>query len=119
MTRVNVFDVKAKLSEYLDRVERGERVVICRRNRPVAELRPIEATRTEPRPIGLGKGQIKILPSFFAPLPDDIVESFYPASDASDTDRLPTRVAEDQPRYGSKTPARVKRHTGSPRGRRR
>ena len=40
MFKVNVFEVKAKLSEYLDRAARGERIVICRHNKPVAELRP-------------------------------------------------------------------------------
>ena len=115
MTRVNVFDIKAKLSEYLDRVERGERVVICRRNRPVAELRPVETPRTEPRPIGLGKGQIEILPSFFEPLPDEIIDSFYPTSAA---DLLPTRVAEERPRYGAKAPGPVKHRAIPRRGRR-
>jgi prevent-host-death family protein len=115
MIKVNVVEVKARLSEYLDRVERGERVVICRRNRPVAELRPVEATRTEPRPIGGLEGQIQILPSFFEPLPDEIIDSFYPASAAA---QLPTRVAEERPRYGAKAPGSVKRRAIPKRGRR-
>ncbi len=40
MTEVGVFDAKNKLSELLDKVERGERVVITRRGKPVAELVP-------------------------------------------------------------------------------
>lgn len=40
MTEIGVFDAKNKLSELLDKVERGERVVITRRGRPVAELIP-------------------------------------------------------------------------------
>ena len=39
MIKVNVFEVKAKLSEYLDRAARGDRIVIYRHNKPVAELR--------------------------------------------------------------------------------
>ena len=77
MIKVNIFEAKAKLSEYLDRVAEGEQVVICKRNRPVAELRPVAAPRTEPRPIGGMEGQIEILPSFFDPLPDEVVDSFY------------------------------------------
>ena len=77
MIKANIVEIKAKLSEYLARVEQGERVVICNRNRPVAELRPIEPSRTEPRPIGGMEGQIEILPSFFDPLPDEVVDSFY------------------------------------------
>ena len=76
MTKVNVFEAKARLSEYLDRVELGELVVICRRNRPVAELRAISAARTTPRPIGGLKGRFTVAASFFEPLPDEIVETF-------------------------------------------
>ena len=70
MIVVNIHEVKAKLSEYLEAVERGERVMICRRNQPVAELRAVERKRTTPRPLGLAKGKIKILPSFFDPIFD-------------------------------------------------
>jgi prevent-host-death family protein len=55
MIRVNVFEAKAKLSEYLDQLARGERVVICRRNHPVAELVPNAAARANPRPVGGAK----------------------------------------------------------------
>jgi len=76
MIMVNIHEAKAKLSEFVDAVERGERVVICKRNHPVAELRPVEQKRTEARPLGLAKGQIKILPSFYEPMPDDWLDEF-------------------------------------------
>ena len=38
--RVNVGMVKEHLSSYITRVEKGERIMVCRRNRPVAELVP-------------------------------------------------------------------------------
>ena len=76
MIKVNIFEVKARLSEFLTRVELGETVVICKRNRPLAELRPIASVRTEPRPIGGMEGAIEILPSFFDPLPDELLDSF-------------------------------------------
>lgn len=73
MYKVNVFEVKAKLSEYLDRASRGERIVICRHNTPVAELRAVEGTRTEPRPIGPlpGRPTFDLPPSFFEALPQE------------------------------------------------
>jgi prevent-host-death family protein len=37
---VGAFEAKTKLSELLDRVERGEEVVITRHGRPVARLMP-------------------------------------------------------------------------------
>jgi antitoxin (DNA-binding transcriptional repressor) of toxin-antitoxin stability system len=82
MKMVNIHVIKARLSEYVDMVERGETIVLCRRNRPVAELRAIAVTRTEPRP--LGGTPIEVPDAFFEPLPDDIMTGFYgqPASSA-------------------------------------
>jgi prevent-host-death family protein len=77
MIKVNVFEAKARLSEYLDRVEQGERVVICRRNRPVAELRPMAASRTSPRPLGALKGRFDVPATFFEPLPEELIERFF------------------------------------------
>jgi prevent-host-death family protein len=76
MIMVNIHEAKAKLSEYLEAVARGERVMICKRNRPIAELRAVEPQRHEPRPIGLGKGQGSIPPEFFDPMPDDFLDAF-------------------------------------------
>jgi prevent-host-death family protein len=71
MIKANIFEIKAKLSEYLDRATRGERIVICRHNKPVAELRAVDEARTEPRPIGPlpGRPTFTIPASFFEPLP--------------------------------------------------
>jgi prevent-host-death family protein len=77
MNKVNIYEAKARLSEFIDAVERGERVVICRRNRPVAELRPIAAGRTAPRPIGAARGHVQIPAAFFDPLPNERVDDFY------------------------------------------
>jgi prevent-host-death family protein len=44
VTEVGAFEAKNKLSELLDRAERGERVVITRRGKPVAELVPVAQT---------------------------------------------------------------------------
>jgi prevent-host-death family protein len=73
MAKVNIFEVKARLSDYLERAAAGERIVICRHNHPIAELRPVAAERTEPRPVGPlpGRPTFKVSPSFFEPLGDD------------------------------------------------
>lgn len=76
MIVVNIHEAKAKLSEYLEAVAGGQRVVICKRNQPVAELRAVEATRTGPRPIGGAKGRLVVPDAFFDPLPDDILAGF-------------------------------------------
>ena len=41
MIMVNIFEAKAKLSEFIEATAQGERVLICKRNVPVAELRPV------------------------------------------------------------------------------
>jgi antitoxin (DNA-binding transcriptional repressor) of toxin-antitoxin stability system len=70
MKSVNVHEAKAHLSEYLAQVEAGETVVICRRNKPIAQA------RKAPRPIGLAEGSVKILPEFFGPLDDELLDLF-------------------------------------------
>jgi prevent-host-death family protein len=76
MKKVNIADAKARLSEYLEAVERGESIVICRRNRAVAELRPIAAQRTTPRPLGGAAGRLTVPAIFFEPLPDEVLDAF-------------------------------------------
>jgi len=76
MIVVNIAEAKAKLSEYLEALARGERVIIAKWNRPVAELKAIAAARSEPRPIGGARGAVTVLPSFFDPLPDEWLDAF-------------------------------------------
>jgi prevent-host-death family protein len=95
MIKVNIFEAKARLSEFLDAVAAGEQVIICKRNRPVAELKPIAAAHAGPRPVGGLKGQMSVPASFFDPLPDEFVEAFYPGSAPAAS--RPSRVAERGP----------------------
>lgn len=109
MSKANVFEVKAKLSEYLERAARGERIVICRHNRPIAELRAVVAVRVEPRPIGPlpGRPAFDLPASFFEPLSagemdlwDRVSASDPLAADAPKSRaRAASRVAESRKRY--------------------
>ena len=47
MAKVSAFEAKTRFGELLDRVSRGEEVVITRHDRPVARLVPEGAPRTE------------------------------------------------------------------------
>lgn len=76
MIRINVHEAKTHLSRYLEKVEDGETVIICRRNEPVAEIRPVRRRPPGPRPIGLAKGQFQVTEEFFKPLPDDMLKAF-------------------------------------------
>lgn len=76
MITINIHEAKTHLSHYLDEVEKGERVVVCKRNRPVAEIRPIAPRSAEKRPIGLAKGTFTVPDSFFDDLPDEAIGLF-------------------------------------------
>ena len=76
MIKVNIHDAKTHLSEYLDRLAKGETIILCKRNTPIAEIRPLPPTRQTKRPIGLAKNKLKIPKSFFKPLPDELVDAF-------------------------------------------
>ena len=75
MIRINVTEAKTHLSRYLKCVERGETVVLCRRNVPIAEIRPLPKRTREPRPVGIDRG-MTIPAAFFEPLPDDLLAAF-------------------------------------------
>ena len=40
MTRIGIKELKARLSEYVERARAGEMVVVTDRGKPVAELKP-------------------------------------------------------------------------------
>ena len=76
MVKVNIADAKARLAEYIKRVEEGETIILARRNQPVAELRPIPEKKRGPRPAGLCAGEFQVPPDFDEPLPEDVLEDF-------------------------------------------
>ena len=74
--KVNVHEAKTHLSRYLARVEAGETIILCRHNRPIAEVRPIkEKAKPRERVFGIDDG-FGVSPEFFGPLPDDILRIF-------------------------------------------
>jgi prevent-host-death family protein len=73
MSPVNVHEAKTHLSRLLQRVARGEEIVIARSGEPVAKLVPYAAPQREP---GRLRGKIRIAPDFDAPLPEEIARAF-------------------------------------------
>lgn len=76
MIKLNIHEAKTHLSEYLAKLEQGETIVLCKRNTPIAEIRPLPQQPSTPRPIGLAKDEFQLAQSFFEPLPDDIITAF-------------------------------------------
>jgi prevent-host-death family protein len=69
VTAINLHEAKAHLGKYLARVAKGEIIVLCERNRPVAELRPIPHPENgKPLRLGTLKGTVKVPEDFNAPL---------------------------------------------------
>ena len=76
MIRLNVHEAKTHLSRYLDQVEQGETVVLCRHNRPIAEIRRIEASPVQSRTLGTDRGKFMVGKEFFDPLPPALMAFF-------------------------------------------
>jgi prevent-host-death family protein len=108
MIKANTFEIKAKLSEYLERAARGERIVICRHNKPVAELRPIADAPVTPRTIGPipGRPTFDLPSSFFEPLADDELELWEGGAIAPSSAAVAPRVAERKASYQARRTAR-------------
>ena len=74
--RLNIDEAVTHLSSLVANLRPGDRIILCSRNREIAEIRPIVEPSDEPRSIDLGKGLAKIPDSFFEPLPDEILDRF-------------------------------------------
>jgi antitoxin (DNA-binding transcriptional repressor) of toxin-antitoxin stability system len=79
MISLNINEIKTHFSSFLAKVINGETVIVCKRNVPVAEIKPIATLPNKKRPIGLAGKEypdFKVSDAFFEPLPDDIVAAF-------------------------------------------
>ena len=77
MARVNIAEFKAKLSYFLRLVKGGEKVVICDRNVPVAELAALPKQRTGKRVLGQHKGLFVVPDQAFAPLSEEELREWF------------------------------------------
>ncbi|EIJ36082.1 type II toxin-antitoxin system Phd/YefM family antitoxin [Thiothrix nivea] len=76
MLYLNIHEAKTHLSRYLEQLLQGERIFLCKRNIPIAEIRALPKPLQQKRPIGLAKGEFTVPSQFFEPLPDDVVMAF-------------------------------------------
>ena len=75
MIKLNIHEAKTHLSKYLAKLKAGDRILLCKRNQPIAEITPLPEASVRPRPIGLAKG-FTVPRTFFEPLPDDLLHAF-------------------------------------------
>lgn len=74
MKVANIAELKNSLSKYLSLVEKGEKVEICKRNVPVAQLIPIKTKKVKNHTqLGCGNGTVQIM--------GDLTETMVPLDD--------------------------------------
>ena len=76
MINISLQELAKDPAALLDRVEAGERVLVLREGRAVAELRPITHSQSPSRPFGLAAGAFCVPDDFDAPLADSILQDF-------------------------------------------
>ncbi|MEW6201777.1 MAG: type II toxin-antitoxin system Phd/YefM family antitoxin [bacterium] len=76
MIRLNIHEAKTHLSRYLKNLAKGETIILCKNNIPVAEINPLPTGKKQSRKIGLAKGKFKVTQEFFKPLPAKLIVAF-------------------------------------------
>ena len=69
-------DTETHLSKYLAKLKAGERIFLCKRNQPVAQITLLPESPRRSRPIGLAKRTFTVSRSFFETIPDDLLDVF-------------------------------------------
>ena len=69
--RANIAQVKESLSAYITMAEQGKTVVVCRRNRPVAELVRIESALPNRTRLGTAAGSVLVKCDLTEPAMDE------------------------------------------------
>jgi len=74
---VGIHEAKTKLSKLIPAVLSGEEVIITKAGRPLVKLVPVEA-QSGTRPLGSYEGKVKFHGDLLEPIPEEIVETFWP-----------------------------------------
>lgn len=68
-------EAKTKLSQLVERAERGEEIVITRNGKPAVKLTPVPSAALLASVRGVWRGKV-LIAADFDELPDDIAEAF-------------------------------------------
>lgn len=69
-TMININEAKTHLSQYARRIRKGERFILCDRNKPFAEIRPLGTDSSGRRPFGLARASLQVPDDFNTPDPE-------------------------------------------------
>jgi prevent-host-death family protein len=75
ITYVTLPEATANIVQLLDRVSKGEEIIISQAGQPIAHISPAQRDRS-PRIPGQYAGKLIIPDDFNDPLPDDILDGF-------------------------------------------
>ena len=81
---VNISEAKRRLSQLVDRVSHGEKVVISKDNVPIADLVPHQSDGK--RNLGFLKGELDVPDQVFLEADKEIENMFYEDHDRSESD---------------------------------
>jgi prevent-host-death family protein len=76
MSTVTLLELQQQPAAVLDRVQAGERILVVRDGRAVAELLPTAETALPLRTRGRCAGMFRVPDDFDGPLPEDILQGF-------------------------------------------
>ena len=71
MIKLNLHQVKIQLSKYIEMVEAGETIVVCKRNVPVAEIRAIGSKERQAPILGSAAGKTRVHAAGLEPMPPE------------------------------------------------
>jgi len=77
---LNIHEAKTHLSRHLHELLPEDRIILCNRNRPVAEVRLLPQASGDSRRLGVAKGEFIIPETFWDPLPEAVIDAFEGAS---------------------------------------
>ena len=76
MKQLNIDEVKAHFSEYIDEVHEGQTIIIAKAGKPWAKLVPLKVNPKRKFQFGTMKGKIKTSKDFNDPLPQEVMNLF-------------------------------------------
>jgi prevent-host-death family protein len=80
MMKIGIHEAKTRLSKLIPAVLAGEEVIITKSGKPLVKLVPIES-REGDRPLGIYADKIKFTGDILAPLPEDVIQDFWPGGE--------------------------------------
>ncbi|MDQ7053238.1 MAG: type II toxin-antitoxin system Phd/YefM family antitoxin [candidate division KSB1 bacterium] len=75
-TFVELADLDKELKNIIEKITSGEKIIILKGGKPVAEIKPISEKAKKTRPFGLCKGEFVVPDDFDEPLPELILNEF-------------------------------------------